>query len=110
MKKGDLNKLFKKYEPVVKKTGEQLAKAVKTAEKDIAKMYKVAQTHVEIQMKNLQREKIYHQIGKDVAKKLLKGEIDLPVFEKHKKQLTKIEMEETKMKKRLSRGKRSKKK
>ena len=110
MKKNDLNKLLKKYEPVVKKTGERLAKAAKTAEKDIAKMYNVAQAHIEIQMKHLQKEKIYHEIGKDISKKLIKDEIDIPGLDKYKKRLASIEVEEAKMKKRLSKGKKTKKK
>jgi hypothetical protein len=103
MKKNDLDKLFKKYQPVVEKTGKQLAKAMKVAEKDISKMYKVAQTHVEIQMKNLQKEKLYHDLGKDVAGKLIKGEISIAGLEKYKKQLTKLSSEGEKMKRKLSR-------
>ena len=111
-KKTDLNKLLKKYQPVVKKTGEQLAKAVKIAEDDISKMYRVAQAHVEIQMKNLQKEKLYHELGRHIAGKLTKGTIDIPGLEKYKKQLSKIDSEGEKVKKKLSRiniiGKRKK--
>ena len=103
MDKKDLDKLVKKYEPVVKKTGEQLAKAVKSAEKDIAKMYGIAQGHIELQMKNVQKEKVYHEIGKDVAARLLKGEIDLPGFDKYIKKLEKINAEGEKVKDRISR-------
>lgn len=103
MKKTDLNKLLKKYQPVVKKTGEQLAKAVKIAEDDISKMYKVAQAHVEIQMKNLQKEKLYHELGKEVARRLAKEELDIPGLEKYKTRLSKINTEGEKMKKKLSR-------
>jgi hypothetical protein len=102
MKKNDLNKLIKKYEPVMKKTGEQLTKAMKSAEKDVSKMYKIAQTHVEIQMKNLQKEKLYYELGKYVAGKLKKGETEITGLEKYKKSLSKIEAEGKKMKGKLS--------
>ena len=102
--KTDLNKLVKKYQPVVKKTGEQLAKAVKAAEEDIAKMYRVAQVHVEIQMKNLQKERLYHEIGKYVAGKIMKGSLDASDLERFKKRLDKIDAEGEKMKKALARA------
>ncbi|MGB2629907.1 MAG: hypothetical protein WBD24_02185 [Candidatus Omnitrophota bacterium] len=103
MKKSDMNKMFKKYQPLVKKTGEQLSKAVKAAEKDISKMYKIAQTHVEMQMKNLQKEKLYYDLGKVVAGKLMKGEIEVAGLEKYKKSLNKLDSEGAKMKRELSR-------
>ena len=102
--KTDLNKLMKKYQPVVKKTGEQLAKAVKAAEEDIAKMYRVAQVHVEIQMKNLQKERLYHELGKYVAGKIMKDKLNVDDLEKFKKRLGKIDAEGEKMKKALARA------
>lgn len=109
-KKTDLNELLKKFQPVVQKTGKQLAKAVKVAEDDISKLYKMAQAHVEIQMKKLQKEKLYHEIGKDVAEKLTRGSIDVPGLEKYKKRLEKIDAEDEKIKKALSGASKSLKK
>ncbi|MFQ5953380.1 MAG: hypothetical protein ACE5JK_08300 [Candidatus Omnitrophota bacterium] len=103
MKKNNLNRLFKKYEPVMKKTGAQVTKAMKVAEEDISKMYKIAQTHVEIQMKNLQKEKLYYELGKHVAGKLMKGDVDIAGLEKYKKSLTRLNAEGTKMQRKLSR-------
>ncbi|MFH1665048.1 MAG: hypothetical protein ABIA77_02755 [Candidatus Omnitrophota bacterium] len=102
MKKTDLSDMFKKYQPVVKKTGEQLSKAVKTAEEDISKVYKIAQAHIEIQMKNLQKERLYHELGKYVAGQLAKGSVDAGDLEKFKKRLEKIDSEGNKMKRRLT--------
>ena len=111
MKKSDLNKMLRKYQPVVKKTGDQLQKAMKSAEEDISKMYKIAQTHVEIQMKNLQKEKLYYDIGKYVAGKLMKGSIEIEGLEKYKKSLNKINAEGARMQRKLSGiGKTTKKK
>ena len=109
-KRPDVDKLLKKYQPVVKKTGAQLSKAVKAAEEDVVRMYKMAQAHVDIQMKHLQKERVYHEIGKYVAGRIAKGDIDMPGLEKFQKKLEKIDSEEQKTKKRLSRfGKAEKK-
>lgn len=102
-RKNDFNEIVKKYQPVMKKTGEQLAKAIKNAEEDISKMYKIAQAHVEIQMKNLQKEKIYHELGKYIAQKIMDDNLDIPGIEKYKKQLSKLTSESNKKKKVLSR-------
>ncbi|MGB2600524.1 MAG: hypothetical protein WBD00_02305 [Candidatus Omnitrophota bacterium] len=110
-KKTDLSKLMKQYEPVVKKAGEQISKAIKAAEKDVARMYRVAETHVEIQMKNIQKEKLYYDIGKEVACKIMKGGISEEDIEKFRKKINKIDSESAKKKKQLSRvGKTAKKK
>jgi len=103
MKKEDFSTIMKKYEPVVKKTGEQLSKVVKAAEEDISKMYRIAQNHVEIQMKNLQEEKLYHELGKFVAKKILAGDDNFKDLEKYKTRLDKIESGRKKIKNKLTR-------
>ena len=108
--KADIEKAIKKYQPAVKKTGEQLAKAVKAAEEDIARMYKIVQAHVEIQMTNIQKERLYHEIGKDVASRIMKGEINTPEMEKYRKKLTGLEAEKDKKKKTISAVSRTKKK
>ncbi|MDP8257931.1 MAG: hypothetical protein P9L90_00700 [Candidatus Aadella gelida] len=102
MEKKEMDKLVKKYQPLVKKTGEQLSRALKAAEEDVAKMYKVAQVHVEIQMKNLQKEKLYHEIGKYVAKELSKGSLTAENLDKFKKKIEKINCEGEKVKKKLN--------
>ena len=100
-KKKNMDNLVTKYEPVLRKTGDQLAKAVKVAEKDLSKMYQKVQTHIEIQMKNLKKEKLYYDIGKYVADRLEKGELDAKALDKFKKELEKIDNEGKKMKKKL---------
>ncbi|MFH1837010.1 MAG: hypothetical protein ABH862_02690 [Candidatus Omnitrophota bacterium] len=102
MEKKDIDKMVKKYQPMVKRTGEQLAKALKAAEKDVAKMYKIAQVHVELQMKNLQKEKLYHEIGKFVAERLVKGDLDLLALDKYKKSILEIDSEKEKVKNKLT--------
>jgi len=103
MKKTDMNKLMKKYKPVIKKTGKQLSEVAKTAEEDITKIYKIAHTYVEMQMKNLQKEKLYHELGKYIAEKTLSGKLDIPELGKFKKRLMEVDSQGSKMKKKLSR-------
>jgi len=103
MEKSEVNKLLKKYKPVMQKTGKQMSKIAKSAEEDISKVYKIAHTYVEMQMKNIQKEKLYHEIGKFVAGKLLSGKLDIPELEKYKRRLTAINLQGSKMKKKLSR-------
>ncbi len=102
MKKAEFDKLLKKYQPVMKKTGKQLAKATKTAEEDIFKMYKMVQVYAELQVKNIQKEKIYYQIGKYIAGELAKDKINLPELEKYKKRLLEITADGEKIKKSLA--------
>lgn len=110
VKKSDIEEMLKKYQPAVKKTGEQLTKAVKAAEEDISRLYKMTQIHVEIQMSNLQKEKLYHEIGKSVSGLILEGKIDLPELAKYKKQLNKIDSATKKKKRAISAVRRGKKK
>jgi DUF917 family protein len=102
MKKNDLNKLLEKYQPLLKKTGKQLSKAMKSAEKDLSKMYQVSQKHVELQVKNLQKEKLYHEIGKYVAGEMAKGKITLAGLDKYKKRLELIDQANEKLKRKLA--------
>ncbi|MFH1878801.1 MAG: hypothetical protein ABH883_08350 [Candidatus Omnitrophota bacterium] len=99
--KGDLNKLFEKYQPMIKKTGEQLSKALKIAEDDISKVYRSAQVHVEIQKKKIEREWLYHEIGKFVGEKLMNGTLVPEDLEKFRKRMLKINSDGEKMKKKL---------
>jgi len=103
MKKTDVDKLLKKYQPTIKKTGKQMSKIVKVAEEDISKLYRIAHTYVEMQMKNIQKEKLYHEIGKDISDKILSGKLEIPELDEYKKRLSDISSKGSKMKKKLSR-------
>ncbi|MDD4956615.1 MAG: hypothetical protein PHH49_03745 [Candidatus Omnitrophica bacterium] len=110
MKKDEVNELIKKYQPVMQKTGNQLSKAMKAAEKDMVKMYKVAQAHIELQMKNLEKEKLYHELGKYVAGKISSGEMQIDGLEPFKTRLTKLADDGDKVKRRIDAINRPKKK
>lgn len=107
--KKDFGNLVSKYRPVMEKTGQHLSKAVKSAEEDIARMYKVAQNQMEIQWNNLQKEKIYHRVGKELAPKILDGTIDIKGLDKFKSELAKIERQNKKVSRRLKKISGSKK-
>ena len=89
--KGEIDNIVKKYHPAVKKAGVQLTKALREAEDELARIYKTAHAQVEIQMTKLQKEKLYHSIGKEVAGMILSGELELPAFDKYMEQLKSFE-------------------
>jgi glutamyl/glutaminyl-tRNA synthetase len=100
-RKKEIESFMERYQPVIRKTGDQFAKAVKTAEEDLSKLYKKTQLQLDIQMKNFQKEKLYYDIGKILAEKIISGEIEHPDFKKFRKQLKKIESENKKTKKKI---------
>jgi len=110
MKKTDFNDIIKKYQPVMQKTGEKLSQALKIAEKDISKVYNLTQKHISIQLKNLQKEKIYHELGKYVAKKLISNDLDISSLDIYKERIMKIEKENENLKKELKKQDKSNKK
>jgi hypothetical protein len=98
--KEDMDKMAKKYQPAVKEAGKQLTKAVKEAEEEMARVYKTVQAQIEIQMTKVQKEKLYHTIGKEAADMMLKGELEIPVFDKYIEKLKALDV--TTKKKKLS--------
>ncbi len=103
-KKNDLNKAVEKYGPMLKKFGEEIGEAAKKGEEGVIKMSKLLKIQFDIMGLALQKEKLYYEIGKEVAGKLLTEEMDLSSLDKYKKRLSKVNSEGTKMKKTLSRA------
>jgi len=104
-KKGDMKKVIEKYGPMMKKFGNEVGEAAKKGEESLIMMSKVLKIQMDILGGTLQKEKLFHEIGKDVAAKLLKGSIDLPGMDKYKKRLLEIDAEGRKKKKAISRVK-----
>ena len=101
-KHNNFDEFVKKYQPVMHRTGEQLSKAVKVGEKDIARRYKIARTHVALLMKHLQAEKLCNEIGKHVAEKLITDSFDPSSLDKYKSRLQKIRKEDEKINRKLA--------
>jgi len=106
-KKNDMEKLLDKYGPVMKKFGNELGEAAKKGEESLVMMSKMLKIQMDIMGGTLQREKLYYNIGKEVAQKIMKGTLEPDSLEKYKKQLAKIASEEEKKKKAMSRVKSS---
>ncbi|MEA3488752.1 MAG: hypothetical protein U9R44_00215 [Candidatus Omnitrophota bacterium] len=108
-KKTDLNKVVEKYGPVMKKFGDEIGEVAKKGEEGVVKMSKLLKIQFDILGLALQKEKLYYEIGKDVAARLLKSDLEIPGLDKYKKQLTRMEAEGEKRKKTLSRVSRTRK-
>lgn len=98
----DVKGLAKRYEPVAKQTGKQLQKAMNAAGKDLEKMYKIAHGHFDVQLKHVQKEKVYHELGKYVAERLKSGKLKVTDLEKFKKKIDGLDAEEGKIMKKIS--------
>lgn len=99
--KKDFENFMERSKPVMEKTGQHLSKAYKSAEEDIGRMYKIAQNKMEIQWNNLQKEKVYHRIGKEVAELLKEGNLDVPELDKYKEELDKFASDNKKIERRI---------
>ena len=110
VKKNDLNKSFERFGVMMKRFGDDLGRAAKKGEKEVVKMSKRFKIQLDLMGVALQKEKLYHEIGKEVSEKLLKEELDISGLDKYKKRLVKFDAEGKKMKKALSRGSGTRKK
>lgn len=112
-KRNDVSKMLEKYRPALEKLGSEVGKKAKKGEESLVTMSKLLKIQFDILGVTLQREKLYYDIGKDVADKLAKGAAEITGLEKYKKQLAKLQAEDTKKKKAMSKvksaGKKSKK-
>ena len=94
---------MKQYGPVLKKLGEDLDKGAKRGKEEVIKMSKLVGIQMDILSLALQKEKLYYDIGKEVAEKIVAGTIEIPGLDKYKKRLSSIETKREKDKKTLSR-------
>lgn len=107
-KKNDVNKVLEKYRPMLKKFGDEVSVAAKKGEENVVKMSKMLKIQLDMMGVSLQKEKLYHDLGKEVAQKLIKGEIDIPGLSRYKDMLKKFNADNMKMKKDLTKVSRSK--
>ena len=109
-KKTDLNKVLEKYQPMLKKFGDEVGEAAKKGEEGLVKMSKLLKLQLDVMGLTVQKERLYHELGKEVAKRLAKGATDIAGLDKYKKRLEKIMAEGEKAKKTISRVKKIRKK
>ena len=101
-KKSDMDKVIQKYAPVMKKFGHEVGEAAKKGEESLVMMSKVLKIQMDILGGALQKEKLYYELGKDVAAKLVKGDAVIPGLEKYRAKLIAIDAEGKKKKKAIS--------
>ena len=73
-KKSDMNKVIEKYRPMLKKFGDEVGVAAKKGEENVVKMSKMLKIQLDMLGVSLQKEKLYHDLGKEVAEKNMKKE------------------------------------
>jgi hypothetical protein len=107
----DMDKLKEKYGPTLKKFSGDMGVMAKKGEENFVKMSKILKIQLDIIGGTLQREKLFYDIGKNVAAGILKGKIDVSDLEKkYKKRLEKLQSEDTKKKEAIKRVKTTKEK
>ncbi|MDD3088484.1 MAG: hypothetical protein PHT95_00865 [Candidatus Omnitrophica bacterium] len=108
----DLGKMMEKYRPVLDKLGKDMGAAAKKGEENIVKISKSLKIQLDMLGLALQKERLYYEIGKEVAKMLIEGEVQVPGLDKYKKSLEKMRREDEKRQRamvRISSGKKGRK-
>lgn len=103
--KPEINKIIDKYRPMFKKFGAEVGEAAKKGEESVVTMSKIFKIQMDMFGLNLQKEKLYHEIGKEVAGKLLKDSLDVADLEKYRKDLVKLQSAADKKKRDISKVK-----
>lgn len=103
--RGELNKIVEKYRPVLKKFGKEVSQAAKKGEESVVAMSKMLKIQIDILGLSLQKEKLYHELGKEVAMKLMSDSFDTADLEKYKRELTRIHAAGEKKKKDMTKVK-----
>jgi hypothetical protein len=101
--KDDLDKMLGKYRPMIDKFGKDMGEAAKKGEENVAKMSKVLKMQLDILGIAIQKERLYYEIGKEVAGMLTDGNVDVSKLEKHKKALEEMKNEDEKRKRAIAR-------
>jgi len=105
-KKHDAQKEFGKFmeqaKAGFKKFGEEISVLARKSEKEIVKVSKAGKIQLDIVALNMQKEKLYYDIGKKVVAMKEKDALDIPALEPYWKSVQKIEMNTRKKKKELS--------
>ena len=101
--KNDLGRMMDKYKPMLKKFGNEMGEAARKGEANVSKMSKVLKLQLDMLGIAVQKERLFYEIGKDVAAMLAEGEVDVSRLDKYKKALQKMRREDDKRKRALTR-------
>ena len=101
----EINKIVEKYRPVLKKFGDEVSQVAKKGEESVVAMSKMLKIQLDMLGLSLQKEKLYHEMGKEVAMKLMSDSFDAADLEKYKRELTRIHAASEKKKKAMSKVK-----
>ncbi len=101
--KNDLNSMMDKYKPMLKKFGDEMGQAARKGEANVVKMSKVLKLQLDMLGIAVQKERLFYEIGKDVAAMLSEGDVDIARLDKYKKALEKMHREDDKRKRALTR-------
>lgn len=100
-KKGELEKLVAKYRPLMKKLRREFGEVAKKGEENIVMLSKLFRIQLDIASVNLQKENLYRKIGKEVAEKLLRGNLSTLALRRYKPELLKLRTEGIKKQKEI---------
>ena len=101
------NDILNKYNPMLKKIGEEAAKLAKKSEEGVKSISQMAKIQMDILASQIQKEKIYYDIGKEVAEKIMGKGLDVASLDKYKKRLSALEKQAEKKKKEIGKIKKS---
>lgn len=101
--KNDFGRMMDKYKPMLKKFGDDMGVAARKGEANVTKMSKVLKLQLDMLGIAVQKERLFYEIGKDVAAMLAEGEVNVARLDKYKKALEKMSREDDKRKRALTR-------
>ncbi|UCD55794.1 MAG: hypothetical protein JSV93_03140 [Candidatus Omnitrophota bacterium] len=105
-KKANFQKDFTKFMDYAKDKfkifGEELSVLAKKSEKEIIKASKKGKIQVDIMSLNMQKEKLYYDIGKKASFLNMKNKLNIPELEPYWKKMRNIELNARKKKRELS--------
>jgi hypothetical protein len=85
--KSELKRAFDKYRPMLKKFGDDMGEAARKGEENVSKMSKMVKIQLDMLGIAVQKERLYYEIGKDVAGMLARDGVDISKLDKYKKML-----------------------
>jgi len=98
----EFNRILSQAKDGFRKFGKEVGVLAKKSEKGIAKMSKAGKVQLDIMSLNVQKEKLYYDIGKKVASINAEKGLGMPELESYWKKMDRIERDMSGRKKELS--------